>query len=495
MDPHDLAEHVAQLRSIGADTQDIEVKSAAGGFPKSMLESISSFANRTGGTVLLGLDEDKGFAPSPGFRAREIADALAGACANDMEPPVRATIDIVPFEDHHVVAAEIPPMHPVDKPCYVKSKGRYGGSYIRTGDGDRRLTQYEIDRLIEQREQPTWDMEAVPDATLADLDQDLLARVMKRERALHSRQASASDEKIRQRLHITARTDQGEVPTLAGLLALGDYPQEFFPQLMVSYAVYSGATKASQPGKPRFIDNGRLVGPIPDLVDGGVQVVARNTRTGAVVDGSYRHDLPDYSPIAIREALTNALMHRDYSPLARGTQVQLNIYADHLEITNPGGLYGTVTVDTLGTDGVSSSRNQVLSALLELTPSGDSGYVAENRGSGYAEILIQQEREMLPPPKPLDSLTSFLLRFNRRLPTEAEHGAVNATTSSEERILDYLGTHPLATSKELSAAAGIGIGGTRRILNDLRIRGIIERTEPARSPKQQYRLTGPGRGN
>ncbi|WP_425307671.1 ATP-binding protein [Ammonicoccus fulvus] len=67
-----------------------------------------------------------------------------------------------------------------------------------------------------------------------------------------------------------------------------------------------------------------------------------------------RRDVPDYALPVVREAITSALMHRDYSELARGTQVQLNVYADRLEVLNPGGLYGTVTIDTLGKPGISS---------------------------------------------------------------------------------------------------------------------------------------------
>lgn len=111
----------------------------------------------------------------------------------------------------------------------------------------------------------------------------------------------------------------------------------------------------------------------------------------------------------------------------------------------------------------------------------------KNRGSGYQEIERQLDQSLLPPPRPVDRLTQFSLMFGRRLPTEAERGAAEGT-SSADRIVEYLRTHSTATSKELAGAAGIGGGGARKVINGLIDQGIVERTEPARSPKQRYRL-------
>ena len=88
------------------------------------------------------------------------------------------------------------------------------------------------------------------------------------------------------------------------------------------------------------------------------------------------------SPAAVREAVCNAIMHRDYSELARGTQVQVNLYDNRLEFLSPGGLYGTVTAATVASAGYSSTRNQYLADVLESTPY-EGGFVAENRGTGF----------------------------------------------------------------------------------------------------------------
>ncbi|MFS0129649.1 ATP-binding protein [Corynebacterium striatum] len=491
-DQAEIAEIIGSLRSQGTDTRAVEVKAAAGGFPKKLVRSISAFANGTGGIIILGLDEDNGFVPVPGFDATAMADVLAGACADLVTPSVRAQIDIVEWEGASIVVGTIPECAPFEKPCWVVSRSKYHGSYIRVHDGDRVLKPYEIDRLEENKTQPEWDLEPVPDADIDDLDPDIVAEILARERSIHERIfGRLSDEEAMLALHLITRNDNGKlVPTLGGLMAAGTYPQQFFPRLNVTFAAYPGTDKSAGIGKQRFLDNESLVGPIPVLVADAVRAVRRNMRVGGVIEGVFRKDLPDYPPEAVREAVANALMHRDYSPQARGTQVQVNLYVDRLEILNPGGLYGTVTVDRLGTAGMSSARNQHLSALLEVTPAGDGdGYVAENRGSGYIEILDQLERQLLPPPVPRDSLTEFELTFARRNPTTPERTAALGG-GTRGRVLDYLREHRTASSRELAAAAGLSLNGVRRTINELVEEGVIVRTEPLKSPKQRYRLQG-----
>lgn len=488
MDAQELVSIVARLRGAATDSSDVEVKSAAGGFPKKLVHTLSAFSNTAGGTVVLGLDESSGFTPVAGFNASAMADALAGAC-DQLQPPVRPIISIEDFEGAQVVVAEVPEMELYSKPCWVKSQSKYQGSYVRTHDGDRHLSAYEIDRLEENKMQPTWDLELVEGAAMDDLDSEIVDAILRRERQVHPAVfGKLDDNKALTSLHIAGKDAQGMLrPTLAGLLAAGIYPQEFFPRLNVTFTAYLGTGKNSDSSGQRFLDNASFVGPIPVLVNEVVNAVTRNMRTGGVIAGAFREDLPDYPPVAVREAIANALMHRDYSPQARGSQVQVNMYVDRLEIINPGGLHGVVTEEDLGTIGIASSRNQRLSSLLEATPLPGKGYVAENRGTGYIEIIDQLARELLPPPQVQNTLSMFALTFVRRGMTEPERRAARSG-GSKESVVEYLRQHHAASTRELAAAAGLSANGVRRILNQLIDAGIIERTEPLKSPKQRYRL-------
>ena len=143
-------------------------------------------------------------------------------------------------------------------------------------------------------------------------------------------------------------------------------------------------------------------------------MVQMRMNTGAFLEDALRKDVPDYPLIAVREAVANALQHRDYSPEGRGTHVEVNMYSDRLEITNPGGLFGSTTIESLGKEGISSSRNEHLSRLLTCTPF-ESGYVVENKGTGFMVIESSLAQALMPLPKIQNSLTFFKLTFEKRL--------------------------------------------------------------------------------
>ena len=121
------------------------------------------------------------------------------------------------------------------------------------------------------------------------------------------------------------------VPSLAGLLSVGARPQQFFPQLMVSLAVYPHED-AGQPGPGgiRFLDSAAIGGTVPAMVADTIQAAQRNLRKSSRIVGAGRDDHWEIGPEVIREAVVNALMHRDYSPQARGTQIQVELYPDRL---------------------------------------------------------------------------------------------------------------------------------------------------------------------
>lgn len=338
---------------------------------------------------------------------------------------MRAEIDIVDYDNAQIVLAAVPELDRSLKPCFVKAKGMAGGSYTRGGDGDRQLTDYEIFLLHSNRGQPLDDYDIVPGATTEDLDQDAIDRLLRRVRQRDARPFAVDDDTALVRLGVLRRREGSLHVTLAGLLTLGQWPQQFYPQLCVTFVAVPATSKdAVPPDAPRFTDNATLRGPLPQIIEDAVNVTLRNTRRAAHVQGTGREDISDYPIEALREAVTNAVAHRDYSPPARGTQVQVESYIDRLVVRNAGGLFGAVTPDDLGQEGVSSSRNGYLVPLLsDVFLPGTDRVVVENRGSGIPDMLARLRRANLTLPTFDPTLSGFKVTFPKHtlLTTETLH--------------------------------------------------------------------------
>lgn len=472
----DLALMLEQLRTIGAESSRVEVKSGVG---KAVLETLSAFSNHSGGTLIFGVSETDGFTVLPDFDPKAARDSLTTFCER-LTPPVRPDISIVPFESAHVLVAEVPEMVPEDKPCYVTERGLYKGSYTRTGDSERRLTPYEVDRIVENQGQPSWDREPVAEASVEDLDETTLTHYAERQRAAREKTFADGLPTALRRLQVL----RNDAPTLGALLTMGDFPQQFFPRLVVNFALYPGTSKGDVTEGFRLLDSARITGPIPEMVEQGVRLVEKNMRTAGLIEGVYRKDVPDYPPVALREALVNALMHRDYSPTALGTPVQIDMFVDRLQISNPGGLFGGVTPENLGQPGVTTSRNQLLSTLLEDLRFSGGGTVAENRGTGIAVMRSATADALMPPPEFTNTSTHFTVTFHKR-----KVAAEETHETAYDQVSRLLREKASWSTTELLEATGLSRTAVQKSLNKLIKEGAAEVTEPLRSPRQRYRRT------
>jgi ATP-dependent DNA helicase RecG len=415
---------INQLREIGAEFEDVEVKAATGGLPESLLSTMSAFANTRGGLVVLGIDERTGFSAVGVREPSAMRDAVVDMAREKLTPALRPSVDIVSFEGTQLVVAEVMALDVRQQPCYVKTRGEYNGSYVRTGDGDHRLSVYELDRLRENSRQPRWDEEPASEATVDDLDPLVVVRLIAQAKRRSDRAfIGLTDEEVLLRLKILVRAEGKVVPSLAGLLAAGLYPQEYFANLMISFVVYPFAKAGkSGPGGERFLDNVTLTGSIPDMLNGALGAIQRNLKVSSTIIGAGREDRWEIDLEVIREAIVNALMHRDYSPHARGTQVQIELYSDRLVVKSPGGVFGNIDMSMLGLSGTSSSRNNRLSFMLQDVGELVTGRpIAENRGSGVS-MMVEHVREWISaPPIFLTSLNEFTVIIPRADPvTEAE---------------------------------------------------------------------------
>ena len=390
MESAELEAVLADLRSVGSDTRRYEAKRARGGLPGRLWETFSAFSNSGGGVLLLGVDEAHDFDPVGVKDPAQLERSLASMLSDSLDPPVRARIDTVQLKGRPVVVVQVPGLPRSRLPCFYTGEGAHRGSYVRVADGDRRLTEYEVALLLAGRGQPREDERPVQDATAADLSVPEVDAYVQRMRNSRPRLfLEQSTQEVLRLTKVLVRDEQGGLrPSLAGLLALGTYPQSFLPQLGVTLVAYPTTTAGETgPRGERFMDNVTFDGSISDMAEDCLARLRSRMSRRSVIAGIGRRDVWEYPELALREAVVNALVHRDLSPEARGSQVQVEMYPDRLVVRNPGGLFGPVELERLGQPGISSARNALLLKLLEDVPLRSGGTVVENRGSGIPAMF------------------------------------------------------------------------------------------------------------
>jgi len=342
------------------------------------------------------------------------------------------------------------------------------------------LSPYEVQLMVASRGQPRDDEEAVPGATMDTLDRDLSERFCERLRATRHSFRALDDREVLRRSRVLLRdTGGGECTSLGGLLALGAYPQEFFPQLNLTFVHYPTSTGAPLQGQ-RFLDNAALDGPIPFIVRDTLLALRKNMTRRAVMVGAGRADVWEYPESTLREAVVNALVHRDLSAHSRGTQVQVEMYPDRLHIGNAGGLFGPITVDRLGEEGISASRNALLMRILEdVSFLDEARMVCENRGSGVRTMIQALRDAGMTPPVFDNRIATFHVTFpNHTLMSDrtvrwiAALGDVPLTDSQAVALAVLRDGEPL-DNERYRAATGVDSRVATAELQDLVARELV----------------------
>lgn len=464
----DLSPVAAELRLGGGDTTAIEVKAAAGGLPEDLAPTLSALANLPGGgTIILGLDERAGFRPVRLADPQALKQGLA-AKARGFIPPVRLDVSDATVDGALVIAARVYECDKSAKPCRVAASGR---AYLRGYDGDYLLSDLEEQAFLAARNPPMFDRKPVEGASASDLDPGLLEAFtdsVRRNDPQGRGRYSDRDELLR-RSGVIAPDGR---PTVAGVLALGVYPQQWFPRFVIQAAAepLPGGPAAARARNQEAID-----GPIPRMLDRALDWARRTFDTLIVSspDGGVR-DAYAYPLVAFRELIANALIHRDLDDWSAGLAVEVRLRRDRLVIANPGGLYG-ITADRLGLDPVTSARNARLVAICQHVYSSVTGVRAvEALASGIPIVTEALAEAGLPAARYMDSGIRFTVMLSQP-----------AVSGNEKVVYDLL-AHGPRTVAALESATGIPGYTIRRVLRSLRVSGLVEQ-EGGRGQATTYR--------
>ncbi|WP_327106267.1 ATP-binding protein [Nonomuraea glycinis] len=460
----DLSLTVARLRAAGGDYDDIEVKAAAGGLPKSLTSTLSALANHPGGgTIILGLDEAAGFMPVHLADPQALKQGLAHK-ARSLSPPVQLVISDGQVDGLPVIVARVHECDPSAKPCRIAASG---AAYIRGYDGDFPLSSLEEQAFLAARQPPLFDRRPVAGATRADLDDELVLEFLRsaRERDARGLGRFHDDAELLRRAGIVLPDGTA---TVAGLLALGVHPQEWFPRYVIQA---SADPLPSDPPSARARNQATISGPIPRMLDEALAWARRTFDTSIVTapDGSV-HDRPSYPYVAFREIIANALLHRDLDNWSAGMAVEVRLKRDRLIVANPGGLYG-ITVERLGRDAVTSARNARLVAICQHVRTPETGArVIEALASGIPVVTSALAEAGLPPAHYIDAAIRFTVVLRQPIPVMQPYSDLKQT---ELHVF-----HALAAGERSAADLGRELGMTpahiRKVLRELRSKGLVE---------------------
>ena len=477
MTVEELMEKLELIQKIKCETSTLEIKSAEQGCPQRLYDTLSSFSNQDdGGIIIFGVDEKQGYKEVGVYDPQDIQKKINEQCLQ-MEPVVRPLLTVLEKDDKFFVSAEIPGADITDRPVFYQGKGRVKGSYTRVGDSDEPMTEYEVYSYEAYRKKYQDDIRAIDRVSFASLDQELLERYIELLKKGKPRLAAISNDEIYELMSIK----RDNRITLSAVMNFCPYPQVYFPQLCIIATVVPG-TEIGTIGDQgeRFTDNQRIEGNISDMLDGAMQFVNRNMRIKTIINphNGKREDRPDYPLTAVREAVLNAVVHRDYSIHTEGMPIQLIMFEDRMEIRNPGGIYGRIKIDQLGKV-QPDTRNPVIASELEVLK------VTENRYSGIPTIRRMMQEYDLQQPEFIDERGSFIVKLYKDV---MEQTVVEMDGVDNRELLLFCKTP--RTRKEISDYLGLNsvTYAIQTRVMPLVERGIIKMSIPEKpkSPKQLF---------
>lgn len=350
-----LEQLCTQVLKQTVQQENIEIYAARSSCPD-LFDVLSAFANSPGGgTILFGIetgDSDQKPRICGVYDVTDLREKIGWQCV-EMEPIMQPLYTEACVEGKYVLAAEVPEIDKQQKPSFHRAVGRPRSAFKRVNGCNQLMTEAEIHNYEACKNRFRDELRTCEQAQWLDINQELVDDYLQR-LFLTSRLRGDMDEN--QLLRIEGLRVDGK-PTLAAMLLFGYDPQAFYPQFSVMAAVYSdGKLQTSR----------RINGTLRAICEQSLQFVRRNIVGYASVekDGSEQGVVVSYPMDAVREAIINALIHRDYSKYAEDRSAYLWIYEDRIQVCSPGGFFGEPDLQ-YPRPGHRSLRNPKIMEILE----------------------------------------------------------------------------------------------------------------------------------
>ncbi|HEY3291790.1 MAG TPA: ATP-binding protein, partial [Anaerolineae bacterium] len=310
-----------------------------------------------------------------------------------------------------------------------------------------------------------------PGASYDDLDQGIITEYIAKREERTRRKVTVG---IPQLLREIGALDNLGHPTVAGILLFGRNPQAFMPQSGLVFVKFPGVDPRAEGGAFGYGRREEIIGPLARVIEMSWRVVLEEMRVGAVVTGLERQDVLEYPEFAVREALVNAVSHRDYR--TRGRRIEIRKFSDRMEIISPGGLAGYITLDNIIEEHF--SRNpRIVQGLFQW------GYI-EELGLGIDRMIEDMTSYGHPQPKFSATNHSFTVSLSnhreRRGHTSVSQPIVTndglTLNERQARALQHIHDHSRITNRDYQLLCPDVTAETLRTdLVDLVEKGVLMR--------------------
>lgn len=318
--------------------------------PEQLAREITAFSNTSGGTVLIGVDDNGHLT---GIADREdIEEWAANVVRNNIIPSVNPEIRLVALEKHTILVIEV--ARGIDKP-YQTIDGKY---WIRVGSTNRMATKEELSRLFQQAGLVHFDIAPVAGTERADLNERKLHDYWHTYYSINYQDLEDTEkQQLLLNADILVEYESRILVSVGGMLLFGKDPQRRIPQSTIVFAVFDGTDLTDD-----LLDKQEITGTLPELITQTKAKIRTFLPRPSRIKGLQRDEQTAIPDKVIREALVNAVCHRDYSIANR--RISAYIFQDRLELSSPGRLANTLTIDKILT-GNSAPRNHFLLKYLD----------------------------------------------------------------------------------------------------------------------------------
>ena len=433
-----------------------------------LAETLVAFANTEGGIIVIGIESNG--KPSAARTAGADVDQMLKLAGDLYNPPViTEKWEEIAVEAEHDLEAGGNGSSTASFPAYAIRVPRStelhaladGRVLIRSGSVNRPLGGQEIVRLASAKNTGDFESDVVPGASMDDFSRKMIDEYLEKRAERAKRPYNGKIDSLLN--EIGAITAEGK-PTVCGLLLFSEYPQQWLPQSAVVFAKFVGTTPRGESGFAGYSRREELTGPVSRLIEATWNLVWSEMAVSAVVKGLEREETYEYPQFAVREALVNAICHRDYR--LRGRRIEVRMFSDRLEVISPGGLPGFITVENIKDEHF--SRNpRLVGGLFQW------GYI-EELGLGIDRMIEVMEQAGHSPPKFDARPYSFALALhNERKKPKLPEWARN-TNHRQARALQYIRENGSIANREYrSLIQGVSAETLRLDLADMVGKGIL----------------------